>query len=153
MKSTSLVALVILALYFTGCSQKSNTNQPPTTSAADGVPASDKESYRELKKEDGFSFEKRGGIDRITSGSPPSGVIMEFGLVDSSGTFVPLELIDHDYTNGIIRTKIFGDVHYSQRTAGFGQFQSFSSPPSETYEVTEIQIRQILEYLAARARK
>jgi hypothetical protein len=99
------------------------------------------ETYRVLKIGDGIKFAIHGGeYNDFFSEKHPSGTIVSFGLVDSGGRFIELELRDHNYTDGVIETKMFGDIIYSLH-------------PQETYAATETQIKKMHDFLSAHAEK
>lgn len=103
--------------------------------------ATSKDAYRDLKKEDGIQFAIHG--EAYLSGganSEKSYIIGEFGLVDSAGTFIPLELIDDNVFHGVIRTKKIGNI-----------IRKSTDP--DVYSVTEAQVKQLQELQSAQARK
>lgn len=100
------------------------------------------EKYRDLKREDGFNFGAYVAEMVFTFGGKPSGTLTKFTLViipaeHSKVEEVELELVDKDFNEGRIRTKMFGDIMVEK---GRGMY----------YSATESQIKKIQEFIAAR---
>ena len=74
-------------------------------------------------------------------GHPTSYTMGAFVLVDSAGKDIELELLDHTYSSDsmYIKTKMFGPI-------------SVISSSSDTFAVTEPQIKKIHEFLSAQAK-
>jgi hypothetical protein len=100
------------------------------------------QTYRDLKQEDGIQFGAYVDSMAFSFGGPASGTLKRFGLVDSGGQFIELELVDTNFTGGVIKTKKFGDVHAKS-----------SGPSSMSYAITETQIKKLREFLAEQAKK
>ncbi len=103
------------------------------------------QTYRRLKQEDGLQFSASADSMAFSLGSPTSGTFVlpssgtlkKFGLVDSGGKLIELELIDPHFTNGVIKTKKFGDIHAT----------------STSYACTERQIKKLREFLVEQGTK
>jgi hypothetical protein len=88
-----------------------------------------------VKEEDGIQFATHGEAYRTITGQPTRHIITAFGLMNSNGTFIDLELIDHSFTD-TIKTKLFGDIiRWDQNDI-------------ESYWATEDQIKQIHHFLS-----
>ena len=97
----------------------------------------DQKEYRDIAPEDQIHFDIRGALfrqDEFSDG--PSGVFADFGLIDSTGMFLSLKVSDHKFTNGRIRTKMFGDILVKS-----------PRPPFLSYAVTKTQIWKIHKFL------
>jgi hypothetical protein len=100
------------------------------------------QTYRDLKREDGIQFGAYVDSMAFSFGGPAFGTLRRFGLVDSEGKFIDLELVDTNFTGGVIKTKQFGDIHATS-----------SGPSSMSYAATEAQIRKLRKFLAEQAEK
>ncbi len=150
MKTASLAALLIAYSQFSGYSQESKTNEAPTANVTNGSP-SIQEKYRDIEEEDGFRFFNLGQITGL-AGELASGTLEKFGVVDSDGKVVELELVDKTFTNGHIKTKMLGDILVSNSERVFGDNGNLVRAGAISYAATETQIKKIHELLAARAK-
>lgn len=137
--ANGILTVIAILMMVAGSRETTANAQGPGPGATTKGSANTKETYRDLKKEDGIQFDSRG----VVSLSGPSGksyIIAGFGLVDSGGKFIELELIDHENITDVIKTKRFGNI-------------ILKSMNPEVYAATETQIKQIHEFLSAQARK
>lgn len=140
MKTTSIAALLIVFVQIIGFSQEPKTNQDSTSNAI-------QEKYRDIEKADGFRFLSIGQVGGIVGGLA-SGTLEKFGIVDSSGKFTQLELVETNFTNGHIKTKLFGDILISNSERVFGDDSQLVRAGVVSYAATESQIKKIHEFLA-----
>ena len=145
MKTTALIAaLIIVSLQLTCFSQDSKTNQAQTSSVTNSSSAT-QEKPRALTKEDGIQFEIHAAMYYTSSSHLPHGMLGQFGLADSSGKFIELELVGQQpgmafrFFDGVITTKMFGDI-------------ILTSTDPMSFSATETQIKKIHEFLS-RAKK
>jgi len=96
-------------------------------------------AYRELEDEDGIKFKVRERSILATPGGRSFG-LTGFGLVDSKGRFIELELADRTAVDGVIVTKEFGKI-------------ILKSMNPDVYMATETQIGKMHAYLSARSGK
>jgi ankyrin repeat protein len=122
--------------------QGSTTNQTPTASTTNVSGAPNKETYRDLKPEDGIQFAAYVDEMSFSFGGKPSGKGLKFGLIDPSGKFIQLELVDRNFDNGRIKTKMFGDI-----------IATSNGTASMRYAATGDQIKKIREFLSGRVAK
>lgn len=141
MKQTVLIALILVAIQFTGCSQ--NTNQAPTAGATNNATATaTQEKPRPLTKEDGLtcSFTQ----DLSTSGGTMYATANHFKCTDKQGKEVEIELINTDpnKNSGVedgkvaIKTKDFGTVYRGNDDTTF-----------DVYYMTDSQIEKLKKFL------
>ena len=106
------------------------THKKPAATQSQGV-------YRDLKPTDGVDFAAYVDKMELSSGSLPSGVMKRFAAVGKDRELIDLELADTNFTDGRIKTRLFGDI-----------IATSTGPSSLAYQVTESQIRRIKRFLA-----
>lgn len=124
---------------------------PAVTVFAQGQAASSKstpsatkstDAYRDLKSTDGIQFGAYIDTMEFSFGGRPSGTLKRFGLVGKDGELIDLELADTHFTDGRIKTKLFGEI-----------IATSTGPTSLQYQATEDQIRKIQQFLSTQPAK
>jgi hypothetical protein len=134
MKEMVLVAILILSSQISAYSQQPKTSQT--------LPAQD--AYRDLKPEDGIKFQILGALCDERPGQPTECQIGGLGVVGADGEIITLQISSSSHyveaVNGAIYTAQFGKI-------------ILKSMDRDTFALTEKQIKQIKEFLAAQPKK
>lgn len=136
--------LVVLAVVVSGLAQTPQASKTVPSKSSSAA----KETYRGLKSEDGFSFVIHGGLySTPIEGGPPSGTILQFGVIDTQGGFHELPLVSHNLVSGRIQTKMIGAVRMDSSIG------PATAKISNIFMVTETQVKKIQDFLAAQSKR